>query len=232
MSAIRDRFKDAPWFPKGNLSILVGGAGGIGSWTTILLSRIGYEPVVFDFDIIEEHNIGGQLYPKSKINQYKVEALNELSIDFCNKTITHFKEKIDSNSLTSRIAISAFDNMKARSDMFESWDAVYGEDPGAIFIDGRLNAEQMQIFCIRGGKSRRRVINREDYRNDHLFNDADIEDEACTMKQTSHAAAMIASHMVGFLTNHITNVVERQELRTVPFYWEYFIPMHLTTEII
>lgn len=27
-----DRFKDAPWFPKENETVMIGGAGGIGSW--------------------------------------------------------------------------------------------------------------------------------------------------------------------------------------------------------
>jgi len=36
---------------------------------------------------------------------------------------------------------------------------------------------------------------------------------------------MIASHMVAFFTNHYTNVVEKDNSRSVPFFWEYFIPI-------
>ena len=56
------RFKDAPWFPKEETNVIVGGAGGIGSWLTLLLSRAGFYPVVYDFDVLEGHNLAGQLY--------------------------------------------------------------------------------------------------------------------------------------------------------------------------
>ena len=57
-----DRFKDAPWFPERDEVVMIGGAGGIGSWLTFLLVRAGFKPTVYDFDVIEEHNIGGQLF--------------------------------------------------------------------------------------------------------------------------------------------------------------------------
>ena len=48
------RFKDAPWFPKEETAIIVGGAGGIGSWLSLLLSRAGFYPIVYDYDRLEE----------------------------------------------------------------------------------------------------------------------------------------------------------------------------------
>jgi len=39
---------------------------------------------------------------------------------------------------------------------------------------------------------------------------------------------MIASHMTAFFTNHIANIIERNYIREVPFYYEYFIPINLT----
>lgn len=218
-----NRFKDAPWYPKNDTYILVGGAGGIGSWLCLLLSRAGFKPIVYDFDTIEEHNIGGQLFPKKLIGSTKVDALAEVVKDFADEVLLTMNEKIDGGSPSNIYAISAFDNMLARRAMFESWFKEFGNDPNAIFIDGRLTAEQMQIFCVRGMEEAQ--IN--DYLNTQLFNDSEVEDAPCTMKQTSHAAAMIAAHMTGFFTNHHTNVVEKEVTRTVPYFWEYFIPMDL-----
>ena len=81
--------------------------------------------------------------------------------------------------------------------------------------------EQLQIFCVTPDKI-------EEYEQEHLFDDSEVEDAPCTMKQTSHSAAMIASHMVGSFTNHITNIYERELIRDVPFYYEFFIPVTLT----
>lgn len=136
--------------------------------------------------------------------------------------------KYDSESLTHHIMFSAFDNMEARKTMFQSWVehiSVLEEDDHdleeAIFIDGRLTAEQLQIFCVTPKDI-------EEYKK-HLFDDSEVEDAPCTFKQTSHSAAMIASHMIAFFTNHITNVREGENVRSLPFFWEYFIPLDLLT---
>ena len=75
----------------------------------------------------------------------------------------------------------------------------------------------MQIFCVTP-----KYISKY---KEHLFDDSEVEDAPCTMKQTSHSAAMIASHMTAFFTNHLTNNNSGDIDRTVPFLWEYFIPL-------
>jgi molybdopterin/thiamine biosynthesis adenylyltransferase len=219
-----NRFKDAPWFPKEDTHIIVGGAGGIGSWLTIMLTRIGYKVHVFDFDTLEEHNLGGQLFSRKQVGKSKVNALSENVHYFCQEDLYEHNEKIDENTSTNNFAFSAFDNMKARKDMFKSWSENYAEDENAIFIDGRLTAEQLQIFCVTKD-------NIEKYK-EHLFDDSEVEDAPCTFKQTSHSAAMIASHMTAFFTNHYTNVLNKNKDRNVPFFWEYYIPIdYLNSEL-
>ena len=235
------RFKDAPWFPKEETNVIVGGAGGIGSWLTLMLSRAGFFPIVYDFDILEEHNLAGQLYTKSDAEAMvpKVDALKGLCKQFADTDITVMNERYTKDSMSHNYVFSAFDNMQARKDMFAAWKEYVKEwedfkdivdaahipnislsEP--IFIDGRLTAEQMQIFCVTPDKI-------EEYEK-HLFDDTEVQDAPCTMKQTSHSAAMIASHMVGFFTNHMTNNAVKDKDRTVPFFWEYFIPINYINE--
>ena len=238
------RFKDAPWFPKEETAIIVGGAGGIGSWLSLLLSRAGFYPIVYDYDRLEEHNLAGQLYTKldAENNVLKVDALKGLCKNFADTDITVMNERYAKDSMSHHYVMSAFDNMQARKDMFEAWkeyvkewqeyqavvDGSNEKDETALssfvplFIDGRLTAEQMQIFCITPDKI-------EAYK-EHLFDDSEVEDAPCTMKQTSHSAAMIASHMVGFFTNHMTNNAEKDTTRALPFLWEYFIPLNYINE--
>jgi len=220
---LRSRFKDAPWFVKGSNKVeaIVGGAGGIGSWLAFLLARAGFHPIIYDFDTIEIHNIGGQLYPKSMVGKYKVEALSTIIKEYSDIEIDTFEGKYDKDSMTHKYIFSGFDNMKARKDMFENWIKEYKDDSDAIFIDGRLLMEQIQIFCVTPATA-------EEYKEKHLFDDSEVEDGSCTLKQTSHSAALIASLMVGFFTNHITNVAQKSKSRTVPFFYEYFIPINFT----
>ena len=237
------RFKDAPWFPKEETAIIVGGAGGIGSWLSLLLSRAGFYPIVYDYDRLEEHNLAGQLYTKldAENNTLKVDALKGLCKNFADTDITVMNERYTKDSMSHHYVMSAFDNMQARKDMFGAWCEYVEEwedfnktlkagEEGfnefstytPIFIDGRLTAEQMQIFCITPDRI-------EEYK-EHLFDDSEVEDAPCTMKQTSHSAAMIASHMVGFFTNHMTNNAEKDTTRVLPFFWEYFIPLNYINE--
>lgn len=217
-----NRFKDAPWFPKENESVMIGGAGGIGSWLTLFLTRAGFKPIVFDFDVIEEHNTGGQLFRMSDVGKHKVAALSTIINEFGNDFISGFISRIDENSPMHHFMFSAFDNMKARRDMFEIWKtSVTSSQVMPIFIDGRLEMEQMQVYCVTPDRI-------ADYEAT-LFNDNEVEDAPCTMKQTSHAAAMIATLMTSFFTNHMVNVYERERVREIPFYHEFFIPLAMTT---
>ena len=206
-----------------------------------MLSRAGFFPIVYDFDRLEEHNLAGQLYTKldAEAMVLKVDALKGLCKHFADTDITVMNEKYTKDSMSHHYVFSAFDNMQARKDMFEAWkeyvaewkedvkvfdlaEEKVSEQPVPLFIDGRLTAEQMQIFCVTPARI-------EEYEK-HLFDDSEVEDAPCTMKQTSHSAAMIASHMTGFFTNHMTNNAEGDSVRTVPFLWEYFIPINYINE--
>lgn len=221
MSELRSRFKDAIWFPKEETELIIGGAGGIGSWLSISLARAGFLPIVFDFDRIEAHNIGGQAYSKQDIGDLKVDALKKRVMELCNIDLFTFNSAYDENSMASAYMFSAFDNMKARKDMFNNWKKENSENPDAIFIDGRLTMEQLQIYCVTPDKI-------EEYEKT-LFDDSEVEEDPCTLKQTSHGALMIASLMTAFFTNHLTNVVEKAPVRDVPFFYEYFIPLNLVS---
>ena len=226
MSQVFDRFKDASWFSKEEVNCIVGGAGGISSWLTVLLARAGFSTFVFDFDILEEHNLGGQLFPASSIGKYKVDALKDVVESFTEGKIITFNLKYEKSSMSHNIMFSGFDNMEARKVMFSNWKTYCSKLEGdklrqAVFIDGRLLAEQMQIFAIR-------AIDEEsitEYETNHLFNDSEVEDAPCTLKQTSHSAALIASLMVGIFTNHISNFKLNTIARAVPFKTEFFIPL-------
>ena len=216
------RFKEAPWSNAKEVMPMIGGCGGIGSWLSLLLTRAGSTPYIIDFDRIEEHNIGGQLFRTNSVGQLKITAIREVIREFCEVFCFTDEIRLTENTPATAVCFSAFDNMTARKLMFEAWSK---RDDKELFIDGRLSAEYMEIYCI--GNDPEEI---EKYKST-LFEDTEIPDEPCTMKQTSHAAAMIASHMVGFYTNYLTNKKEREEVRKVPFKWSYFIPLNLIEEV-
>ena len=218
-----DRFKDAPWFPQEGESVFIGGSGGIGSWLAFLLTRANFKVYLQDFDLIETHNTGGQMFKHNSIGEYKVDAVANIVKEFSGDLISTSISAIGELTTPSHIfTFAAFDNMEARKQLFNIWKkSILGSMVTPIFIDGRLEPEQLQIFCVT-------PENMEEYEREHLFDDNLVPELSCTFKQTSHTAAMIASHMVGFFTNHITNIYQREKLRLVPKYFEYFIPINLT----
>jgi len=238
----KDRFKDALWYDK-NASIIVGGSGGIGSWFSFFSTRAGLTTTVLDYDIVEEHNLGGQLFLTEDIGSYKVDALSNVVSLFndCDYKLFSYKDKIDEqielkyyiiNFRSSDIVfiVSAFDNMKAREDLFNKAVEYKKEYPfkPCYFIDGRLLMEQMRIYCVNLDSD----LHINDYKTNHIFPDSDVEDVACTMKQASHGAAMIATHMLGFITNIISNeLVWKSNVFKVPYMWDYIIPLNSITEI-
>lgn len=210
---LRSRFGDAPWMEKMEERMAtVGGAGGIGSWLSLYLSRLGMQVQVYDFDTIEEHNIGGQWYKKQDINKAKVIALQENIMNFADQDIVAIKDRLTERSLMSEYCFSAFDNMQARKDMFKAWKEANKDNPNAVFIDGRLAAETFEIYCIRNTPED--IAYYED--PEILFDDSEVPDAPCTMKQTSHFAGIIGGLMTTFFTNYITNEIAGEEERRLP----------------
>ncbi len=60
MNEFHKRFDESPWYKP--LTISVGGAGGIGSYLVFLLARLGHTIYIYDDDMIEKTNIGGEQY--------------------------------------------------------------------------------------------------------------------------------------------------------------------------
>lgn len=216
------RFQGAAWLAGDNKEqAIIGGAGGIGSWLALFLKRSGFDPILYDGDRVERHNLGGQLFFENDVDALKVSAVNKVIQSFTGDNISGLSMFITrENCPYHKYMFSGFDNMLARNIMFDRWLENSHKFTSPIFIDGRLNMEQMQIFCVTPKDADR-------YR-ERLFNDSQIDDTPCSMKQTTHSAAMIASHMTGFFTNHIANIIIGENIREVPFFWEYVIPINLT----
>ena len=215
----KSRFRDASWFEKLDkyvIPIIIGGAGGIGSWLALFLSRM-LPPtsyiILYDFDKVEEVNMAGQLFRIQDIGLPKVHAIQNIVLDFSGYgKLTTMNERYDKESLKSPVMFSAFDNMVARKDMFENWLEEAHEYPDSIFIDGRLNAEQFQVFYVT-------LENALKYKNTHLFDDSEVEDVNCSYKQTTHFAAAIAAKMVQGFTAFLDDTYE------LPFKYEEIGPL-------
>lgn len=220
------RFSDAEWFNKVQEKVIVlAGVGGIGSNMAMILAKLNPSAIyIFDDDFVESFNLAGQFYSNEDIGKPKVEALaasvnkytNYSSIFALNRRFMPGEEVI------ADIMICGFDNMRARKDFFAAWKShvmALSEDrrKDCLFIDGRLTADEFQIFCITGVDN----FYMDDYVNNYLFNDYEAQRETCSYKQTGFLADMIGAFMVNLVVNFCANQVNPRRNMTLPFMTSY-----------
>lgn len=209
MSTQNHRFSGANWFADiQNKTVEVIGAGGTGSWTATILSRLKPKSIlVSDDDIIEEHNVGVQCFNYFQIDNIKVYALKNNILNLSDYTILVLCDRV--NMVTARdITICAVDSMRSRKELFENWVLIGRTN--SIFIDPRVAAESFEIYFIRHGDLDTYKAYRE-----RLFSDEQGSLGACNLQQCTHTSSMAASWIVMLITQWITEL--QMDIKLVPF---------------
>jgi len=213
------RFSSAVWFDSiDKHRIIIAGAGGAGSWLTLYLSRIGYKIELVDFDKVEIHNLGGQLFGIQNLNDSKVySVLNIIRQLGCNNKIStrnvRFEEvTVDYNT---NIFISAVDTVSARKDVIQAFRNC--SKPNKLYIETRLSAEMFQLYIFTENSTKEELL----YYNQNLSELNNLPDDACTFKQTSHIASMLGSTVTSIITNWCSNIELGADIKTVPKFVEF-----------
>lgn len=222
ISAQYNRFKGADWFEiVQEQNVILAGLGGIGSWVSLFLSRLGPKTItLYDDDRFEEHNLSGQAFRINSLGRFKVEEAASIAIDFSNYTKSYaFNSKYTERCSTSKIMICGFDNMGARKLFYNKWkeSIIPEESHEYLFIDGRLTADMFQLFCIQGNDT----YVQGEYERNWLFEDKDADDTDCTFRQTSHIAAMLGTYITTYFTNFCSNLSPDNFPKRIPWFMEY-----------
>lgn len=225
------RFSGASWFTKiGEQTVIVAGIGGIGSYLTFLLSRLRIaNMILYDDDTVERTNLSGQLFSKENIGDSKVNAIANMITEYSDfYNYCCIPNKYTFGSKAGKIMMCGFDNMMARAQFYSNWRDYVDKLPeenrsDCLFIDGRLAAEEFQVFCIKGTDK----YLMDKYEKEWLFPDKEAEATLCSYKQTSFCANMIASIMVNLFVNFIANMCDPLIEREIPFYTRYDASMML-----
>lgn len=208
------RFSEA-YFYQPNEHVIVLGVGGIGSWLSLSLARLGCTLHIYDMDRVDGVNLAGQFLKEDNISYFKTDAVKDNINEFCpNTQIAAYSEKYTEHSDTGPIVFSCFDNMEARKIAFQNWKA---EEDRELFIDGRMALTTGEVYCVLKG-------NEEEYEKT-LFDDSEVEDAECTMKATTFNALTIAGIMTGLYCNYI-GIRKNPDLPlNLPFQTKYNYPL-------
>lgn len=218
------RFSSAIWYEAiQQKEITLAGCGGIGSYVAFLLSRMCPKQIIlYDDDKVETVNMAGQLFSSNDLGKYKVDALS-IMMHYYSLYYAHLakRERFVEDSQPTDIMICGFDSMSARENYYRVWlnhvlDKPVEERKHCLFIDGRLAAEEFQVFCLTGDNVDNQVI----YENKFLFSDEEADETICSYKQTTYMANMIGSVIVNLFTNFVANELI-DHLRELPFLTYY-----------
>ena len=220
------RFSGAEWFKTvQNQNVILAGVGGIGSNMAIILAKLNPKAIyMFDIDTVSTVNIAGQFYKREDVGKPKVDALAENIVAFTGYSCVFACNRMynEGEQIVGNIMVCGFDNMRARRVFFNAWKAHVGmqsdeEKKNCLFIDGRLTADEFQIFCMTGEDD----YYMDKYQHDYLFTDREAARTVCSFKQTGYLAQMIGAFMVNLLVNHCANMSNPIRQMPLPFLTSY-----------
>ena len=182
------------------------GAGAIGSFTALALTKMGFNNlVVFDDDTIDVENMNCQFFRFKDIGKSKVNALQELIEDFTNHKIEIIPTKWD-NIPMEGITICAVDSMSVRKQVFERF---YKQVNGSkLIIDPRMGAETAMLFAYNPMS-----ISEGNSYSKSLYSDDEAVQERCTAKSTVYCALGLSSMICTLVKNFVVdNKYKKQTL--------------------
>lgn len=187
-----------------SLPIHVIGAGGIGSWTTMLLGKMGCSNItVYDFDDVEEHNVASQFFSGSQLGEKKTEALRSNVYQFSDISI-NIAEVKDEDDISEGIVIIAVDSMNARKKLNKIL-----KDKNVFIIDGRMGGLQAEVYCSTASE----------YESTLVANDDEVEHDMCTAKAISFNCSVIGGMIANYVRLFVNGMLDttRHRERTFVF---------------
>ena len=192
------------------LSII--GAGGVGSGLILSAAIMGFKKIhVWDFDVLEEHNLSTTMYPSSYLGESKTEAAKAMVKYFgCDTKIIEHDKFGYMDSLTP-CTMMAPDNMEVRKMVYMNWIRTPNRK---VLVDGRMGALSMDNHTV------------DALHDSYMSNwkpSRDIPDLPCTAKHTIFTANIIA----GIMLSQIFNVLHQRSYYS--YIWKSLAP-YMTKE--
>jgi molybdopterin/thiamine biosynthesis adenylyltransferase len=157
----------------GNKRVDVIGCGATGSRVVLSLAKLGIENIhVWDYDIVEPHNIANQVFGLSNIGQLKVQAMSEIVKSQTGVDIHIHNEKVDGTQRFGDYVFLLVDTMSARKEIFEK--SLKYKTSTKLMIETRMGADSGRAYVINPIKSQ----HIKGWENT-WYPDTDVEVSAC-----------------------------------------------------
>ena len=123
------------------------GAGATGSWLVLLLAKLGIKDItVWDFDVIEEHNLPNQAFMIEDVGYNKADMVRTIVHDFTGANISAKVEKVNGIQKLSGVVFMLTDTMHSRKQIFER--AVKYKANVDLLIETRMDLEGGYVYTL------------------------------------------------------------------------------------
>jgi hypothetical protein len=182
------------------LRIAMIGAGSIGSFTALALTKMGVEHLtIWDKDEVELHNVSNQFFSKESLGTPKVVAVAQECNRYTPKSvdITFYHEFYEGQSLDNfDVVIALTDNIEGRAAAFK---AASSSAKTQLFIDGRMGAELFRMLSF----NPKLGPEPSEYHNDYI--DGVVNEELpCTARSIIYNV-MLASSLIASCVKKFVN---------------------------
>ena len=188
------------------------GAGATGSWLVLQLAKLGITDItVWDFDIVEEHNVPNQLFGLQHLGMPKVEALAEIVKEYTGAEITIKNERFVSQRLTGYVFLMV-DSMAGRKEIWEN--AIKNKSAVTHMVEPRMGLNEARIYNVN-------PMDMEQQRRWEAawYPDDEAEVSACGSSQSVITTSILtASWCARQLINHFNGVDLDNEILIDPMY--------------
>lgn len=190
-----------------DLSLTVIGAGGIGSFTTVLASKMGITDIIlYDDDSFEAHNIPNQFASRNQVGIKKVNAVKETAESFGIANIfTRGRLVNEFTRFTSKYVMSGVDSMSARASIFEAVEKTV-EEGGEIdrYWDARIGGQGINIFSVNPNIPEEV----EAFKAVCLYSDSEASSAPCTAR----AVIDVMGYVGSFLNTQLRHEIAGEEV--------------------
>lgn len=181
------------------VTLTVIGAGGIGSFFSVMAGKLGINKIiVYDGDYIEAHNMPNQFFPLEDFGHAKVESLQSTIEKYTVSEVNGIFERVTSDTELHGIVVSGVDSMAARKEIAE---AVYkSKFKVNRYFDARIGGEKIVIYSVN-------PKNADQWRlyQKTLYSDEEAREDPCTRRSVIDIMAHVGAHLLTLLRRYISN---------------------------
>lgn len=129
-----------------DMPITVIGAGATGSWLVLSLAKLGLKNItVYDYDIVEEHNVPNQAFGLKDVGRPKVEVLYDMVLATTGTEIKAINGWFSNQRLTGVVFVMV-DSMSARKKIWEN--SIKMKVAVELLVEPRMGIDGGRVYNV------------------------------------------------------------------------------------